>query len=799
MCANPIRKAVLLDASYSMQDGKCYAKLEVKGRKAATLYYEYEPYFYVDAPQSAAGTVASVRAKARDGEIVFPKKVESAEREVEGKKKKLLKVICSAPSHVPVLEKEIGLPCYEYSIPFGRRFMMDFGLMPLSVIRYKRNGKYITRFMGSAGDGSGKLNVMAFDIETYNPEGAPLDGRDPAVMVSYSNGKKHGVLSWKEVPGKGFVEAVSGEKELIERFCALLGELDVDILTAYNSTNFDLPYLKERAKRLKTELALGRDGTSYRAVKRGLIQPLKIRGRVHVDLYPSVRFFGFTGMIKTGDYTLKNVYSAITGKKKLMVERADIWKMWDNGGKELEELSDYSLMDADSTFEIGEHILPIQMELSEIAGLPLFDVAYATSGQMVEALLMREAISSKMIVPPKPSGAAVNARSKNPIQGAYVKLPEPGIYENIAVFDFRGLYPSIICSYNIDPGTIDKEGESWESPTGARFLKKPMGLVPRVLGGLIERRGKVKGELKKLKKGSKEYNRAYARSYALKILANSFYGYLGYARSRWYNRSCAESITALGRKHIMETEKMANDEGFRVLYSDTDSVFLLLGNKKKEDAMAFLEKVNSSLPGKMELELEDFYTRGVFVSKKHQKETTGAKKKYAMLSEDGSVKIRGFELVRRDWSRVARETQRKVLEAILKEGSKEKAMGIVQETISRLRNGEVPLEEVAIYTQLKKKPENYGIVSPELSAAKKAIKRGKKIGRGSIVAYVITRNGKSSISDRSELLEFAQNYDAQYYIDKQVLPSVMKILKELGYDEYELKHGGKQKGLGDWF
>ncbi|MCP4647744.1 MAG: hypothetical protein GY852_08460 [bacterium] len=442
--------------------------------------------------------------------------------------------------------------------------------------------------------------------------------------------------------------------------------------------------------------------------------------------------------------------------------------------------------------------MPIQMELSEVSRLPLFDVAYATSGQLVESLLMSEAIRKGMIVPPRPSGSAVNARMKNPIKGAYVKLPEPGIYDNIAVFDFRGLYPSIICSYNIDPDRMDKEGASFESPTGAKFLKEPVGLIPDVLEGLIDRRMKVKKKLKELEKGSTAYNKAYATSYALKILANSFYGYLGYARSRWYNRKCAESVTAWGRQHIKELEAKAEEAGFRVLYMDTDSVFLLLGDKGKKEALAFLHSVNKDLPGKMELELEDFYTRGVFVSKKHQKEATGAKKKYAMLSEDGSIKIRGFELVRRDWSRVARDTQRAVLEAILKDGSKEKAMKIARDAIERLKTGSVPLEEVAIYTQLKKDPKNYDIKSPELSATQKGIKRGKKIGRGSIISYVITKKGKS-ISDRAELIEFADNYDPSYYIDNQVLPSVMKILKELGYDEYELKHGGKQKGLNDFF
>jgi len=789
------KKAVLLSSGYGIQEGQTFARLEVKGKCGSTLYYKYDPYFYVDAPLGAKAALMGIVAKAKDGEIVSPKRIEQVERELNGEKKKLLKLYCNAPRDVPVIEDKIDFPCYEYSIPFGRRFLMDFGLVPLSVIHYEREGQYVTKFIKSAEHAGWRLNTMAFDLETHNPEGGPRMNKDPIIMLSYSTGKHSGVVTYKEIPSKSFVEVVGSEKALLERFCALLKEHDVDILTAYNSTNFDLPYLKERAKVHKIELPIGRDGSSYRTIKKGLISPLKINGRVHVDLYPSVRFFGYTGMIKTGDYTLKNVYTAITGKKKLMVERADIWKMWDDN--ELDELADYSLMDAVSTYEIGEHILPIQMELSEITRMPLFDVAYATSGQLVEALLMSEAIKKGMVVPQKPSGAAISARLKNPIKGAYVKLPEPGIYENIAVFDFRGLYPSIICSYNIDPDRLDREGDSYESPTGARFLKEPVGLIPDVLEFLIDRRGKIKKKLKTLEKGSVEYKKAYAKSYALKILANSFYGYLGYARSRWYARKCAESVTAWGRAHIKDLEKKAEEAGFRVLYMDTDSVFLLLGDRGKEEAMKFLDSVNKDLPGKMELELEDFYTRGVFVSKKTGKER-GAKKKYAMLSEDGSIKIRGFELVRRDWSRIARDTQRAVLGAILKDGSKEKAMKIARDAIARLKTGSVPLEEVAIYTQLKKNPDNYDIMSPELSATKKAIKRGKKLGRGSVISYVITRSG-GSISDKAELLEFAPNYDPQYYIDRQVLPSVMKILKELGYDEYELKHGGKQKGLGDWF
>ncbi|MFA5412436.1 MAG: DNA-directed DNA polymerase [Candidatus Micrarchaeia archaeon] len=788
------RKALFIEADYAVREGKCYARLLVKGKKTAMLYFQYDPYFYADVDEAGRKAVESLSLKGKDGTPISPKRTEFVERILDGVPKRLLRVLCHEPHHVPILREAIPFPCYEYGIHYGRRFMMDFSLVPFSVISYEREGRQIKRFLKSSPGDPRMLNRLAFDTEVYNPVGAPRPSKDPIIMFSFADASgAKGVVTFKDGKG-GNVELVENEKQMLERFFLLLSEKDVDVIYGYNTTNFDLPYIAERAKKLGIPLALGRDGSPYRTIKKGMVNPLKIKGRVHVDLYPVMKFFGFTGLIRTDDYTLKNVYSTVTGKKATKIDRMDIWRQWDSG--DIATLTDYALADSLATIELGEMAYPLLSELSTITRMPLFDVAYATSGQLVESLLMAEAAAHNMIIPPKPGGSAVAARIENPIQGAYVKLPEPGIYENIAVFDFRGLYPSIICSYNIDPFTLDKQGESFESPTHAKFAKSPRGLIPLVLESLIDRRVIIKRQLKSAEKDTEEHKMLSARSHALKILANSFYGYLGYARSRWYSRKCAESVTAWGRMHILAAEEKAKAAGFKVLYMDTDSLFLLLGEKKREDALAFLEQINKELPEKMELELEGFYTRGVFVSKKGEEK--GAKKKYALLGDDGRVKIRGFELVRRDWSAVAKTTQRRVLEAILRDGSKDKAVRIVREMVEQLRSGKVPLTDLAIYTQLKKDPSNYDILSPELLAVQKAIKRGKPIERGSIIGYVITKKGKS-ISDRAELLEFAPDYDPDYYINHQVLPSVLKILKELGADEYELTHGGRQKGMGDFF
>lgn len=788
------RRALVLDADYTIRGGQTYARLFVKGKKATRLHYPYDPYFYADVDENERGAIESLSVKTRDGQAIRPKRTEFVEKILSGERKRLLRVYCHEPHHVPLLREAVPFPCYESEIPFGRRFMMDFGLVPFSIISYEREGRTIRKFLRSREGSPFMLRRLSFDTEVYNPLGAPRPSKDPIIMFSFSDSEgAKGVVTFKK-DHKPFTEVVENEKQMLERFFSLMDERDADVLFGYNTTNFDLPYMYERAKKLGIPLALGRDGSPYRIVKKGLINPLEIRGRIHIDLYPVMKFFGFTGLIRTDDYTLKNVYATVTGKSAKKIDRLDIWRQWDSNN--ISTLTDYALSDALATMELGEMAFPLLSELSTITRMPLFDVAYATSGQLVESLLMSEATARNMVIPPKPSGSAVSARMENPIQGAYVKLPAPGIYENIVVFDFRGLYPSIICSYNIDPFTIDREGDSNTSPTGAKFLKSPKGLIPIVLDSLIDRRVLIKRQLKAAKKDTEEHKMLSARSHALKILANSFYGYLGYARSRWYSRKCAESVTAWGRMHIMEAEEKAKAAGFKVLYMDTDSLFLLLGEKKREDALAFLANINRNLPEKMELELEGFYSRGVFVSKKAEEK--GAKKKYALLGDDGRIKIRGFELVRRDWSGVAKDTQRSVLEAILRDGSKDKAVAIVRGVVEQLRSGKIPLENLAIYTQLKKEPDKYDIVSPELSAAQKARKKGKTMERGSIVGYVITRKGKS-ISDKAELLEFASDYDPDYYINHQVLPAVMKILKELGADEYELTHGGRQKGMSDFF
>ncbi len=795
-------EGIVLDVDTLTDNGRSIIRLTVKSKEGIFSLFDtsFLPYLYLlpRNPQLSPDSISSLKFSNSDG-LVGIAKIEKVKMQLLNKEVEVFKVYTENAKDVPLLKEylqEFGT-CYEYDVPFWKRYLIDKDISPMLGISAEvrdESGRLVIESIESKETGGIGLKHVCFDIETYNPKKVPRPKEDPVILISFANENTAKVISAKAV-NREFVIKVEDEKALIEKFVEIIKKEDFDIIAGYNSSNFDIPYLIERAKRLGIKLDLGRYPEEISKQHHGLLELVKIPGRINIDLFNTAKFVATVGtaeyLIKVNTFTLGEVYKELVGKEKKTVNKEEIFKLYDS--EDISKLADYSLDDALSTEELYKFFMPLEIEIAKLCGTTLAETAISTTGQLVEYLLMRYAHRNNQLIPNKPSDEEIEERISTSFEGAYVKTPAAGIYDNLAVLDFRGLYPSIIIAHNIDPSTISENADEdvFVSPTGVKFKKEPKGIIPTVLKLLIKEREGVKKEYKQ-----HPDNKALgAKSQALKIIANSFYGYLGYARSRWYSKECSSSVTAYGREYIQKTIAMSEAAGFSVIYSDTDSVVLLLGNKTKEDVLAFLKQVNTSLPESMELELEDFYVRGVFVGKRTGE--TGAKKKYALLSESGRIKIRGFELVRRDWSNIARETQKKVLEIILKEGSKDKAVNIVKETIKKLREGKVSIKDLVIHTQLRKGLSAYDVTSPELAAAQKAIKRGKPPNEleGATIGYVITKHG-SSISEKAELEEYAHDYDAEYYINHQVIPATLKILKELGVSEEELTGNGIQRRLG---
>jgi len=165
--------------------------------------------------------------------------------------------------------------------------------------------------------------------------------------------------------------------------------------------------------------------------------------------------------------------------------------------------------------------------------------------------------------------------------GGYVEEPKQGLYENIYYFDFRSLYPSIIVSKNISPETLtenDSEDCFVAPEFGYKFCKVPVGFIPSIISELLESRMKIKAEMKECT-DPEEYQMLNYRQDAVKRLSSTVYGLFNHPNFRWYCVKCSEAITAWGKEYLKKTMEKAEENGFNVLYADTDGFYATLNNK----------------------------------------------------------------------------------------------------------------------------------------------------------------------------------------------------------------------------
>jgi DNA polymerase I/DNA polymerase-2 len=599
------------------------------------------------------------------------------------------------------------------------------------------------------------------------------------------------VLSYKKA-NVDFLEVVSDEKGLIQRLSEIVQSRDPDVIVTYNGDRFDFKHLSDRVNKYGMELKMGKTTRGVVFKKRGRIYTAWFEGRVHIDLYNFVENI-LRDTFSSDSLSLDSVSREVLGKGKKRLEWDELQKAWEVS-KGLERVVKYCMTDSELTLSLAKVFIPQIIEMCRIVGQGLFDTSRMTYSQLVEWLLMRESRKTEELIPNSPKYEEIEIRRKAaPYTGGYVFPPKEGIHQKIALFDFMSLYPSITITHNVSPETLncqcvdgDKSGGIHKVPEKEYYYcKSHPGFVSTTLRNLVEKRKKVKLEMKGKDRESDEYKILDNRQHALKILANASYGYYGYAGSRWYSRVCAESITAWGRYYIQRVIRKAEKLDYEVVYGDTDSLFVKVRSKKAAEEL--LETVNKTLPGAMELEFQGLYKAGIFVPAK-----TGltAKKRYALIDDEGEMTIRGFEIVRRDWSPIARDTQEKVLLAILKDNSPEKALNIAKKTVQKIQKGDVGIDRMIIHTQLTRPLKEYAQTVPHVIAAKKAAARGRPMGEASMVSYVITK-GSGIISERAEPAEDAENYDPEYYVNNQVVPAVMRVLATLGCTEEDILSDGE--------
>ncbi|MCZ7395980.1 MAG: DNA-directed DNA polymerase [Candidatus Methanoperedens sp.] len=837
----------ILDADYTYRDGKPVVRLygrDESGNSVCCSVPDFEPYFYAKAePEMTVILQEKFKEHIKRIEPVLRyEPIGYFKNPVP-----MLKVILFDPKGVPVIRDEVRKTVgevYETDILFRNRYMIDYGLggmgwasaeaaqdsidtNTLSSIRITSRNVKPADILKNA-----PLRNLAFDIECLPLDGAmPAPEKSPIILMSLAfepdfNGKKTLVLVGKRVGMDGNTESCGSEEAMVKRFFEIIREYDPDILVGYNSNGFDIPYIVERIKTLnkkgaKIEPLMGRDGKTVYYKKFGNTTRVSVMGRITVDVLPLLR-----REFSLKQYTLRNAAKELLGAEKLDIPFLEMESYWKDDGEKLSKFIEYARRDSELAllFLMKLRLIDKYIALARASGTLLQDILDGGQTQMVENIILREYMKHDRVLPAKPTGEMSDERfdEGEELAGGEVLPPKKGLLENIVILDYKSLYPTIMMAHNLCYTTevVDERPDDViKAPSGGVYVSQKVvkGIVPAILEDLLSRRQATREKMKTA--NEEEYRVLDATQLALKILLNSFYGYSGYARARLYSLTLASAVTSFGRENILRTKSLIEDEikeiilkdgeaftkheakegkpiGLSVVYGDTDSVFVNLLEKEitLDDAELvggrIAEIVTSSLLKPMELVFDSFGRRAIFI----------AKKRYAVLvwerSKEGvkeKLRVKGMETVRRDWCELTTKTVEKVLELVLKEGKVDEAVELVKNTIDSIRDIDARkhpelFDKLILTRQYTKKPESYRSRQPHITVVDKLKKRGIIANVGDRIPFVILA-GNGLFVERAEDPEYAREknllLDVDYYITKQILPPVERILADFG------EHGEK--------
>lgn len=776
----------LLDVNYEIENNLPEIWLwgiEESGKRVLVVDRNFLAYFYAVVEEGYVPAKVGEEIRKADPSIV---KLDIVDRKFFGKPVKVLKLYCRNPDDVAKcargLRKLEGVKdCLEDDIRYSMRYLVDNNVVPcgwheIEVVEEKNAlGFHVDRVYSAKSFPKflertevPQLRILGFSTICYSKEGTPKPKRNPVIIISVatSNGEERQLLAGED----------KNDAPLLENFMKYVQGFDPDIIVGYGLNAQDWYYLKERCRNLGLTLNVDRANTEPHTSVYGHIS---LTGVVNIDLadfadeFPDVK-------VKTLE-NLADYLGIMKIEERTLVGDVEFADYWDDKGRR-EILKRFSMDNTRCVMEIANAVLDFAMQLSNLVSLPVDHVMTAAVGFRVEWFLIKHAQKIGEVVPRRIE------QPYRPYVGAIVLKPEPGLHQNIAVLDFKSMYPNIMITYNLSPDSYVSPKEVapacgvFEAPeVKHRFRREPAGFYKEVLLYLISARGEVRSKMKALDSKSVEYRVLDARQKAVKVITNATYGYAGWIGARWYTKPVAEAATAWGRHTILNAVKMAEETGLSIVYGDTDSLFI--GYEK--DKIERLEKEIERKLG-LEVELGKVYVRVFF---------TEAKKRYAGLLPDGSLDIVGLEVIRGDWATVAKKVQERVLEIILKEQSPKKATSFVQEFISQLRQKQVPYRDLIIWKTLTKPAEEYEIKASHVEAAKMLREKGWELTVGDKVGYVIVV-GTGRLYERVKPYSFASydEVDLEYYVTKQVIPAAARVLESFGVTEEQLlKSQGEEK------
>jgi DNA polymerase elongation subunit (family B) len=579
------------------------------------------------------------------------------------------------------------------------------------------------------------------------------------------------------------------ELALLEGFSAFIQERNPNILLGYNILGFDYQYMIDRSELNRCTHNFSKQGAligryseqkelkwSSAAYSENKFSYINAEGRLIVDMLPIIK----------RDYNLESYTLGYVGKYfKLSKFKQDlghigIFRCYREFSPEsLAEVGQYCVMDSVVTMLLFEKLYTWVglTEMANVCKVPIFDLYTAGQQKKCFSQIYIQSFRENTVV----EQDVYKVDENDNFIGATVIKPKEGLYDNVLMFDFASLYPTIIIRYNIcyrtyviDPNIPDEmcwilegsEHRGCEHDTEVRkskvkkdkiickhyknrFLKEPKGILPMLLENLLSARTIVKKQLKQAKKDNNKMLSTVLdmRQMAVKVSANSMYGMLGVKKGPMLPlMPGAASVTAAGRMALAKTiEYIENEENGVIVYGDTDSVFAKFNFlKTPQECWEFSIKLEKRFvklfkaPMKLEFE-EKIFSQLLILSKKRYMAIVG-KLVDNLVEIDADILTKGVVLTRRDNCVMLKNLYKKIVDMIFAHDDKNKVIEYILEVLTEVISWKCPTKEFIISKSVKSE-ESYKLVPAHAELAKKLRNRGMRVDPGTRIPYVLTTIG----------------------------------------------------------
>ncbi|KAI3694970.1 hypothetical protein L1987_77956 [Smallanthus sonchifolius] len=531
--------------------------------------------------------------------------------------------------------------------------------------------------------------------------------------------------------------------------------------------------------------------------------------------------------VKLNMYTAEAVAEAVLRRKIPFIHCRTLTKWFASGpGKARYRCIEYILERAKLNFQVMNQLDMINRtsELARVFGIDFFSVLSRGSQYRVESMLVRLAHTQNYLAisPGSQQVACQPAMECLPL----VMEPESGFYSDpVIVLDFQSLYPSMVIAYNLcfctclgkvspskpntlgvtsytpDPNIIRAlKHEVLLTPNGVMYVpsKVRKGVLPRLLDEILSTRIMVKQAMKKLSPSDKVLHRIYnARQLALKLIANVTYGYTAAGFSgRMPCAELADSIVQCGRRTLENAILLVNTHDrwkAKVIYGDTDSMFVLLPGRSVSEAFQIGNEIASAVtkmnPSPVVLKMEKVYHPCFLLTKK----------RYVGYSYEKPDQLKpvfdakGIETIRRDTCAAVSKTMERSLRNYFENQEISKVKAYLVRQWSRILSGRVSIQDFIFAKEVRLGTYSSRVSSlpPSAIVATKAIKADPRAEPryAERIPYVVIHAEPGArlvdmVVNPMELLAVDSPYRLNdlYYINKQIIPALQRVFGLVGVD-----------------